>query len=197
MTTTTILVADVEAWLHRLFVGVDGTTLRNEARKKARELCGLLEELDRAVRACAGGSSRELTLIDAAAGKAYVGLLAGPLVSAPLGRRARIVVIEGEPIRLETARQASARVLESTPGVRFEWACGDVSDAALWPLAPDVVVALHACGEASDWVIARTVSTRAHHLLLAPCCINDSIPAARRARASANALGVPRHASVR
>jgi hypothetical protein len=191
-----VAVTDIEAWLDRLYVAAEGARLRAEDRKKARELVGLLDEVDRAVRAC--GARRDgapLTLVDAAAGKAYVGLLAAPLVLAPLARAAEIVLLEREPGRVEAARAAAAQVI--VPGVRFEARCGDVADPSLWPPAPDVVVALHACGEASDHVIARATAANARHILLAPCCIADAIPAAGRALARADALGVPRHAAVR
>jgi len=46
-------------------------------------------------------------------------------------------------------------------------------------------------------VITRATAARARHILLAPCCIADAIPAAQRALARADALGVPRHAQVR
>ena len=193
-------VNDIEAWLDRLYVAAQGATLRTEERKKARELVGLLDEVARAVRACGrarDGTYAELTIVDAAAGKAYVGLLAAPLVLAPLGRRARVVLIERAPERVDAAGRAAAAVAATTPGVRFEAVCGDVADAALWPDTPDLVVALHACGEASDHVITRATAARARHILLAPCCIADAIPAAKRALGRADSLGLPRHAAVR
>jgi len=190
-------VSDVEAWLDRLYVAAAGATLRAEERKKARELTGLLDEVARAVRGC-GRRDAELTLVDAAAGKAYVGLLAAPLVLAPLGRRARVLLIERDAARVAAARQAAASLgAAAGAGVRFEAVLGDVADASLWPAAPDVVVALHACGEASDHVIERATAARARHVLLAPCCIADAIPAARRALERADAMGLPRHAAVR
>jgi hypothetical protein len=189
-------VDEIEAWLDKLYVAAPGARLRDEERKKARELPGLLDELARAVRAC-GKSPPELTIVDAAAGKAYLGLLAGPLVRAPEGRRARIVLIEREEGRVESARTAATRVTAAAPGVHVEALCGDVADVALWPEAPDIVVALHACGEASDHVIARATAARARYILLAPCCIADSIPAAARALHRAEAMGLPRHAPVR
>jgi precorrin-6B methylase 2 len=178
--------------LARLYVAAEGAGLRAEERKKARELPGLFEEVARAVSACA--KARPLTLVDAAAGKAYVGLLALPLVLAPLGRRARVVVIEREADRVEAARAVASAlgVADVVDLVR-----ADVADPAAWPDAPDVVVALHACGEASDHVIARATAARARHVLVAPCCVADTIPAARRALARAEALGLARHAEVR
>ena len=90
--------AAVEAALHRLFIGVDGTSLRREDLKKARETAALLEQLARIVRP-------DRLLVDAAAGKAYVGLLAVELLGVT-----RVHVIEREPRRAELCRQAAARL---------------------------------------------------------------------------------------
>ena len=76
--------AVVEAALHRLFIGADGTSLRREDLKKAREAAALLEQLERIVRP-------DRLLVDAAAGKAYVGLLAVELLGVT-----RVHVIEKE-----------------------------------------------------------------------------------------------------
>ena len=80
-----IRTADVEAWLERLWIAAEGASLRREERRKAELLRGLLDEV---AQACARvARSRDLVLVDAAAGKAYAGLLAAQLVIAPAGRR--------------------------------------------------------------------------------------------------------------
>ena len=69
--------AQIEATLHRGWIGAPGTRLRDEDRKKAQELGPLLGELS------AGVGRKPRLLVDAAAGKGYVGLLAAELVLAP------------------------------------------------------------------------------------------------------------------
>src|SRR5437762_2128604 len=116
-------VADVERWMERLYVGAPGATLRREDRKKAVEVAAMLGEIARAARG-------EVTLVDAAAGKAYVGLLAAKLVLEPTGRKARVLTLERDGERAALAAAIAARL--DTPVV-IECRAGDVGDAALWP----------------------------------------------------------------
>jgi len=98
---------------------------------------------------------------------------------------------------VEAGRRAAALLEADATGVTFTWGAGDAGDAALWPDEPDVVVALHACGEASDLIIDQAVAVRARHILVAPCCVADTLPAARRAVARADSMGLPPQAGVR
>ncbi len=173
---------DVERALHALFVAVDGTGLRKEERKKARETAALLDELARVV---APGR----LVVDAAAGKAYVGLLAAALLGVD-----RLRVIERDPARAALGREAAARLPRPAAVEIVE---ADVADAAAWPDAPDVVVALHACGAASDAILERAVAAWARWILLVPCCYAAAVPFAPAAEALVDALGLPRHAEVR
>jgi hypothetical protein len=77
--------------LHRLYVGATDASLRKEDRKKAAEIAGILAEVERLV---ASNSNRPITLVDAAAGKAYVGLLAAEFILAPASRTSRVILIE-------------------------------------------------------------------------------------------------------
>lgn len=188
-----VAVRDVEAALERLWIAAPGATLRREERRKAELLAGLLDEIARAARRTK--KDAPLALVDAAAGKAYVGLLAAELVLAPAERRARVVAIEREPPRVEACRAAAARL--SIEGVAIELHAGDVGDAALWPEEPAIAVALHACGGATDDTIDRAVAARARHVLVMPCCVGRSARFASEAERAAEAAGIPRHAGVR
>jgi SAM-dependent methyltransferase len=170
-------VTEVEAWLDRRFIDAPGAALRQEDRKKAVELAALVDHLDRLV------ARRDVTIVDAAAGKGYVGLLL-----AERHPRARVVLVEREPGRLAAARRAAAAAgtLE-----RCTFVIGDVREG--WPPAPDVVVALHACGPAADGVLEAAVAARARHLLLVPCCT----PAGGAGKRLADDLGLPRQAAIR
>jgi len=178
----------VEATLRDLFIAAEGAGLRDEDRKKARELVPLLAEVARAL----GARSRPRLVVDAASGKSYVGLLAAALL--PAGDALRVVAIEREPRHARAARDAAARL---GVGGRFELTEADVGDPAAWPEAPDLVVALHACGPASDAIIARATAARARRLLLVPCCLSDAVEAMTRARAAAARLALPEQAEVR
>ncbi|MFO0595553.1 MAG: methyltransferase [Myxococcaceae bacterium] len=170
---------DVEALLHRVYVGVEGTSLRDEDRKKALEVRGFLEELKRV--------SPSQPLLDAAAGKAYVGLFAASL----LGFQ-RVTALERDERRVADAKRA-AEVL----GVTLDARVGEVGDASAWPAECGVVVALHACGPASDDVIDAVVARQAPWLFLVPCCYSKTLRTWAAAQAKADALGVPSDAPLR
>lgn len=187
-----VMLADVERWLHTLYIGVDGTTLRDEDRRKAREVTALLGEVARAVNR--HSRRRPLLLVDAAAGKSYVGLLAAKLVLEPSGRQASVLTLEQHAERVATSRAALARLQTSVP---VECRVADVAEASPWPTAPSVVVALHACGPASDAVIERAIFCGARSLLLVPCCTSGAVADAGDATDAAEHLGIARHSAVR
>jgi hypothetical protein len=172
----------VRYWLDRLYIDADGAGLREEDHKKAFEVSALLDELERVCR------GKNLTLVDAAAGKAYLGLLAAKLV---LGPRTRVVAIEREPRRRDAVVRAFAAL--DLPEATVEVRLADLSDPAAWPEAPDLVVALHACGIASDHALDRAVAARAARLWLVPCCYANDLPGDDLARNLAESLGVPPH----
>ncbi|MEJ7727920.1 MAG: methyltransferase [Polyangiaceae bacterium] len=199
----------MEACLERLYVAAEGASLRQSERNKAIEVRALLEEIVRAVplwsleeprRAAAATShaprrcATSPRIVDAAAGKSYVGLVAAELLVA--GRPgARVVTIERDAARVEAARRAAAHVVAE--GVAVEVVAGDVGDATLWPPDANVAVALHACGAAADAVIESAAAAAAATLLLVPCCVGAAVTAVRRAQAAADRLGLSRAAPVR
>jgi hypothetical protein len=185
-------VDEVAGCLEAIYVAADGATLREEDRRKARQLAALLEEIERMVRRRA--RREPLVMVDAAAGKSYVGLLAATLVFERLGVDARVVAIEREADRVDASRRALDRLGLRVP---VDCRCADVADADAWPAEASLVTALHACGPAADTVIERTVATRAHALLLVPCCTGRAVRAMPSAERLATELSIPRHAPVR
>lgn len=187
-----ITVSQVENWLHRLYVVAEGAALRQEDRRKAQEVAAMLEEIRRA----AGKLARRtpLVLVDAAAGKSCVGLLAAKLVFEPMGRNASVWAIERDARRVLSSRRALMHLHTSIP---VECRAADVADAGAWPERPSLVAALHACGSAADAIIERAIACKTGQLLLVPCCTGRGVEAARRAEAEAERLGIPRHAQVR
>lgn len=171
----------VEALLHEAWIAADGTRLRDEDRRKAVEIAALLGEMARV--------RRRGHLVDAAAGKAYVGVLAAKL----LGYES-VTVLERDAERVAASRGAAARL-----GVadRVTVVQADVADGGAWPASADLVAALHACGSAADAIIGQTLERGVRWLLLVPCCYGAQVPFAARAEAIARELGVGRHPEVR
>jgi hypothetical protein len=183
---------DVETWLDRLYIAADGASLRQEDKRKALEVAAMLEEVERA----ADRFSRKnpLLLTDAAAGKSYVGLLSAKLILEPSCRSASVITIECEPGRVEASRRAATLLDTSIP---IECRQAQVEEESAWPLQPSIVTALHACGNASDAIIDRTIACRARMLLLVPCCTSESVTASTQALQYAETLRIPRQAAVR
>jgi hypothetical protein len=167
---------DVEGTLQRLYLGEHG--LRKEDLKKAREIAALLPEIERI-------GTRGL-IVDAAAGHAYVGLLAVELLGAD-----EVVVLERDPARVARSREAAARL--SRPA-RVEVRQAEVHERSCYSMEPHLVVALHACGQASDDVIDAAVDVRARWILVVPCCYLQASPSLE---AAADRLGISRQAEVR
>jgi hypothetical protein len=165
------MLEEVRQAMLRLFIAAEGASLRKEDEQKSREVAALLPHLARV--------KRGAHVVDAAAGKASVALVAAELL--PL---ARVTVIERDPARVAACR-AAARRLGRTVDVDVRES--DVG-SDVWPSRPDVVVALHACGAATDAAIDGAIRCGARHVLVAPCCYGAAIPSWSRARASVATL---------
>jgi len=172
--------ASVEEALRALYVTRPGGTLRPEEIKKIPEVAGLLPVLAR--------TRKDPLLVDAAAGRAPLGLIAARLLG-----WSRVVVIEREAGRAASARRAAARL----SGTQIEVREGDVADPDSWPEGAEVVVGLHACGPAFDAVIDQAMARDVPWVIAVPCCYADATGFARTSRAWADHLGVPSQASVR
>lgn len=172
---------EVEAAIQRLFIRAEGTSLRDEDRKKARELRGLLAEMH--------PLPRRGVVVDAAAGRASVGLIAAELLSS-----CELVVIERSHDRVRACLDAAKHLTRSaTVDVRE----ADVADPAAWPDAPELVVALHACGPASDHIIDRAAACGASRVLLVPCCVGAGVAFAKTAREAVARWPIPKQSAVR
>ncbi len=172
--------ARVEEVLRDLYGIRPETVLRPEERKKVPALVGLVHRLKKL-----GGDP---LVVDAAAGRAPAGLVAARLLG-----WSRLVVIERDEERARSAQRAAASLADTQVDVRV----GAVEDLALWPGRPEVVLALHACGPASDAVVDVALALRPEHLFLVPCCTAHSVRASPGAMALAEHLGVPTQPAVR
>ncbi|OGQ11512.1 MAG: hypothetical protein A2138_25735 [Deltaproteobacteria bacterium RBG_16_71_12] len=192
----------VEEALARGFL--NGGALRKEDRQKALELTPLLDEMVRALPRLTSVRplKQPLVIVDACAGKSAAGILF--LALADRGARARVLALDADAARVRHAHEG-ARALGVAE--RIDPRGADVADATAWPACPDLVVALHACGDASDVVIDRAVSCGARRVLLVPCCYGAAATRTHDGRAArvaaqghadrwARTVGIPRHALV-
>ena len=172
--------ASIEEALRAFYVTRADSSLRPEEIKKIPQLAGILPVLAR--------TGRDPRVVDAAAGRAPVGLIAARLLG-----WSKVVVIEREPGRAASARRAAARV----PEIQIEVREGDVRDAEVWPEAAEVVVALHACGPAFDAVVDQAMARNVSWVVAVPCCYADAVAFAEVARAWADHRGVAVQGPVR
>jgi precorrin-6B methylase 2 len=172
----------VRACIHRLFIGAPGTTLRREDSRKATEVVGFLKLLQPRVNA-------RTTLVDAAAGRSSLGLLAMEFLNPK-----HLTVIERDPERAQACREAVQHLARGTDVTVH---CGDVGDAASWPTTVGVVAALHACGAASDAILDAAILSKARWIVLVPCCYAETVPFAKRALERVEAMGASDHAAIR
>lgn len=171
--------------LAHAFSGDPAQRLRPEEARKVRLLPGLLGEALRLLPR--GRQTSPPLVVDAAAGR-------GPLTLAlavALGARpTRFLAIERDPDRLAALEVGFRRVAPYEHELATR--SGDVGDASLWPRRARLVVAVHACGDASDLVLRAAVDAGARNVLLLPCCVARTLPAAQRAERIADRLGYPR-----
>lgn len=175
----------VEVLLERLYLGGGGA--RTEERKKAREVAGLLELVHRTI-AQPAPRGKARVLVDAAAGHGYVGLCAAAL----LGWR-RVIAIERDSERGARVR-AAAEKLGSR--LELEVQVAELDDARI-PQGADLVLALHACGPATDAILRRAVAAQARFILCAPCCYGAAVEGWAEAQIEADRIGLPSDAAVR
>jgi hypothetical protein len=161
--------------LQRLYLG-DAQHLRREDLKKSHEVTAALAEL--------AHFSSEKLIVEAAAGHAYLSLLGADL----LGWK-RLWLIERDPARAARCRDLAPRL----PHANIEIRTGAISDPSLWPAKPDLVLGLHACGSASDDLIAAAIEHHAKHLWLVPCCYATDAEADVRAES----MGISRQSEIR
>lgn len=180
--------------LDRLYIDAPGARLRREDEKKCLELRGLLHEIA-SVLGHVSKRAGPLRIVDAAAGKGYVGLSVAALLVPSLARQVEVTFFEREPER--AAAIDRARRLLGLGEDRARVVCSDVGDTSVWPQSPHLAVALHACGDATDRTMASAMARGSRYVLVVPCCVAGWLPAAVRARQIADEAGLPDLAEVR
>lgn len=137
-------------------------------REQADALAG---EIARLVR----GRAREHVVVDAACGKSA---LLAALDERQLSR-VRYIGIDRNP-----------RLFPASPPAWASFVAAPIARAEL-PARPDVLVALHACGPATDDAIGRAIELSARHALIVPCCHR------RPPRHALDEIGFPRQSVLR
>jgi hypothetical protein len=186
-----ILRSTVEQCLFDGYIATSGARLREEDATKTDEMVGLLNEIALVVSRMS--KKNKVVLVDAAAGKGYVGILTAKLILEPLRREAKIVFIERNERLLNETRVASQRLNIQCD---LDFISSDVNNIHIWPLTPSIVVALHACGSATDVIIGSAIEVKARAMMIVPCCVGATTKGTALANDVASALAFPSCAPI-
>jgi hypothetical protein len=137
--------------------------LNADSRRKVKQIRHLLGLLAPAL-ADTLARHPEPVIVDAGAGKSYLGFLLHATVIAPAARGA-VWSIEWRP---ELAKDAEGRA-RRFGAERMHFASGAIATAEV-PERVHVVTALHACDTATDDALLLAIARGADHVAVVPCC---------------------------
>jgi SAM-dependent methyltransferase len=109
-----------------------------------------------------------LRVVDLGCGNAYLTFAAHRYL-AGLGVKVQVV---GVDVRDDQRVRNTALATELDCSDEVSFVAGTIDDASV-DVAPDLVLALHACDTATDQALARAVGWEARWVLAAPCCHHD------------------------
>jgi hypothetical protein len=141
--------------------------LNADARRKVKQIRHLLTLLRPALDDVLARHA-EPVIVDAGAGKSYLGFLLAATVIEPAGRGA-VWSIESRA-ELVADAEARARRLGATRMRFVAGAIADVGGGAALPARLHLVTALHACDTASDDALLLAIRRGADHVAVVPCC---------------------------
>lgn len=158
-----LLEGESEALLRELHLLTRDGQLNADARRKLKQVNHFVTLLGPALTDVLTRFGEPL-LLDAGAGKSYLGFVLYELALAKAGK-GRLLCVE---TREELVRDGEARA-KRLGFDRLSYVHGPLESVEL-PARLHLVVALHACDTATDDAIVRAVRGNADHVALVPCC---------------------------
>lgn len=137
--------------------------LNADSRRKVKQIRHLLGLLRPAVDDVLARHA-DPVIVDAGAGKSYLGFLLHATAIGPAGRGA-VWSIESRPELVADAEARAARFGAD----RMRFVAGAIADAPV-PERVHVVTALHACDTATDDALLLAIRRGADHVAVVPCC---------------------------
>lgn len=155
-----------EPFLRLLDICDERGRVRDKRQAKFRQINRFLE----LVRDCLGDLPAEgpLRICDLCCGKSYLSFATYHYFANILGREVRMTGVDLKPDVIAYCSGVAKRL--GWDGLEF--LCGDVSRYSAGG-AVDLVVSLHACDIATDFVLERAVAWRAKVILSTPCCHHE------------------------
>ncbi len=139
--------------------------VRDKKQAKYRQINKFLEQLE-AVKDKLPSEGR-LTVCDLCCGKSYLTFAVYWYLTYMLGREVDMYGVDLKPDVIEFCIE-----LKNKLGWKMTFECGDVSKFTP-PRSPDLVVSLHACDVATDYVLLGAVKNGAKIILSTPCCQHE------------------------
>lgn len=156
-----------QAWLHALDLTDERGRPRPGRSDKLRQIERYADLLGHLIRDAGWTAGQALTLADMGCGKGYLTFAAWQLLRRNVNLQARVIGLDAQAGVVAAAQEAAVRV--QAEGLSF--AVGTIADAVLPSV--DVLIALHACNDATDHAILRGVAAGARVIVVAPCCHKD------------------------
>ena len=111
--------------------------------------------------------AQKLTVADMGCGKGYLTFAAWHLLRHQLKREAVVTGLDADAGVIASAEAVARKI--GAEGLTFRM--GSIADADLPPC--DILLALHACNDATDHALVRGVAAGARLIVVAPCCHKD------------------------
>ena len=155
-----------EPFLRLLDICDEHGRVRDKRQAKFRQINRFLE----LVRDCLGDLPAEgpLRICDLCCGKSYLSFATYHYFANILGREVRMTGVDLKPDVIAYCSGVANRL----GWTGLEFLCGDVSRYSAGG-AVDLVISLHACDIATDFVLERAVAWRAKVILSTPCCHHE------------------------
>lgn len=134
---------------------------------KIRQVERYADLLGHLLRDAAWPAGSALRVADMGCGKGYLTFAAWHLLRDQLKMDATVLGLDAQASVIASAQQAAKSI--SAQGLEFS--TGTIQDAAL--PAVDILIALHACNDATDLALRRGVEAGARIIVVAPCCHKD------------------------
>jgi SAM-dependent methyltransferase len=159
--------ASARDWLQALDLADERGRPRHGRSDKVRQVERYVDLLSHCAATCAWKAGEPLTVADMGCGKGYLTFAAWHLFRRQLKLAARVIGIDAQEGVIESSRAAALRI--GAEGLEFQ--TGTIREVALPAL--DVLIALHACNDATDHALARGIAQGARLIVVAPCCHKD------------------------
>ena len=157
-----------------------------DSHRKIKQLTHFLRLIEPSLREVLSRYESPL-IVDAAAGKGYLGLVLAQLILGPAGK-GELIGIESRPELVERVQRVADN--HRLP-VRLQAA--EIRDAEL-PERVNFLLALHACDTATDEAIVRGVAAKADYIAVVPCCQAEVARLIAGVEGTGSVSGLWRHA---